>query len=311
MKTLALWAACAATALLCWPVTEAQAIPRTFVSGGGSGTACTRAAPCATFQFAHDATDPNGEINCLDAGNFGPVSVLKAITIDCAGTVGSISAATSDAIAVDAVGATVRLRNLTLEGFGAGFIGVNVIGAKAVFVESCVFDGFNNAISFLPGDSTSTTLFVSDSILRLSAVSGVLIAPTPNPNSSPRAVIDGVRLERNGTGIRVTGMFASGLSIVHLRNSVATRNTGDGIKVDTAGSKVLSVTADRTSATLNGANGVAAAGSNAFVVLVRSTAVSNGTGIAPGGGGAIFSYGNNHLSGNVTDVNPTATLSLR
>jgi len=312
MKTLPRWwAACAAITLLGWPATEAHAIPRTFVSGGGSGTACNRAAPCATFQLAHDATDANGEINCIDAGDFGPVHITKSITIDCTGTVGSISAAASDAILVDAPGATVRVRNLTLEGFGAGFVGVDVIGAKAVFVEGCVFDSFNNAIQFLPGDSADTTLFVSDSILRLSAFAGILIGPTPNPNSSPRATIDGVRLEHNGTGIRVTGMFASGLSIVHLRNSLARRNVGDGIKVDTAGSKVLSVTADRTSATLNGANGVAASGANAFVVLGRSTAVSNGTGIAPGGGGAVFSYGNNHLSGNVTDVNPTATLSLR
>src|SRR3982751_3588239 len=125
MKALTLWAACAATtALLCWPASQAHAIPRTFVSASGGGAACTRAAPCATFQLAHDATDINGEINCVDAGDFGPVHITKSITIDCAGTVGSISAPTSDAILIDVIGITVRLRNLTLEGFAAGFVGI-------------------------------------------------------------------------------------------------------------------------------------------------------------------------------------------
>src|SRR5690349_3598944 len=114
MNTVALLSTGFATlASVVLAATSAQAIPRTFVSGTGSGTACTRAAPCATFQAAHDATTTGGQVNCLDPGDFGSVAITKAITIDCTGTFGAgTGPATGDAVTVNAGGA-VRLRNLS------------------------------------------------------------------------------------------------------------------------------------------------------------------------------------------------------
>src|SRR5947209_11059218 len=110
MRTITLWSATGILGfLLSAPV--AQAIPRTFVSGTGSGTTCTRTTPCATFQAAHDATDAGGEVNCVDAGEFGAVTVTKSITIDCTGTVGTV-ATTTPSISINAAGAVVRLRGL-------------------------------------------------------------------------------------------------------------------------------------------------------------------------------------------------------
>jgi hypothetical protein len=86
--------------------TPADAIPRPWVSSAGGGAACTRAAPCATFQAAHDATDPNGEINCVDSGAFGGLSIMKSITIDCAGT----TAAVDGTISIGTASGPVRLR---------------------------------------------------------------------------------------------------------------------------------------------------------------------------------------------------------
>src|ERR1700750_896995 len=83
----------------------AQAIPRSFVSAAGGGAACTRALPCATFQAAHDATDANGEIDCIDAGQFGGVVITKSITIDCTGTIG----AGANTITINTTSAVVRL----------------------------------------------------------------------------------------------------------------------------------------------------------------------------------------------------------
>src|SRR5262245_41279396 len=85
MKAIALLSAFALLGLV--GATPAGAIPRTFVSSTGVGSACTRVAPCTTFQAAHDATDLGGEINCLGSGSFGGLSITKSITIDCAGTV--------------------------------------------------------------------------------------------------------------------------------------------------------------------------------------------------------------------------------
>src|SRR5258708_16726521 len=54
-----------------------------WVSGTGSGAACTRTAACATFSTAIQNTMINGEVRCLDAGDFGPAFITQSVTIDC------------------------------------------------------------------------------------------------------------------------------------------------------------------------------------------------------------------------------------
>src|SRR5215471_7877015 len=72
---------------------------RTWVSGvGDDANPCSRIAPCKTFAGAISKTAPNGEINCLDPGGFGAVTITKSITIDCSGTFGSVLAALTNGI---------------------------------------------------------------------------------------------------------------------------------------------------------------------------------------------------------------------
>src|SRR6059058_5561540 len=73
-------------------IAQAQAT-RTWVSGVGDDlNPCSRTAPCKTFAGAISKTAAGGEINCLDPGGFGTVTITKSITIDCGGTFGSILA---------------------------------------------------------------------------------------------------------------------------------------------------------------------------------------------------------------------------
>src|SRR5713226_626696 len=61
---------------------QAQA-PRTWVSGVGDDVnPCSRTAPCKTFAGAISKTAKDGEIDCLDPGGFGSVTITKSITID-------------------------------------------------------------------------------------------------------------------------------------------------------------------------------------------------------------------------------------
>jgi len=61
---------------------QAQAT-RTWVSGvGDDANPCSRTAPCKTFAGAISKTANGGEINVLDPGGFGGVTVTKSITID-------------------------------------------------------------------------------------------------------------------------------------------------------------------------------------------------------------------------------------
>ena|SRR6516162_3473324 len=55
---------------------------RTWVSGvGDDANPCSRTAPCKTFAGAISKTAAAGEINVLDPGGFGAVTITKSIRI--------------------------------------------------------------------------------------------------------------------------------------------------------------------------------------------------------------------------------------
>src|SRR3954462_4955473 len=92
---------------------------RTWVSGVGDDlNPCSRTAPCKTFAGAISKTAAGGEINCLDPGGFGTISITKSITIDCAGTLGSILASGPNGVLVNGASIVVTLRNLSIQGAG-------------------------------------------------------------------------------------------------------------------------------------------------------------------------------------------------
>ena len=75
---------------------------RTWVSGVGDDVnPCSRTAPCKTFAGAISKTAAGGEINCLDPGGFGTVTITKSMTIDCGATFGSILASATNGVNVN------------------------------------------------------------------------------------------------------------------------------------------------------------------------------------------------------------------
>src|SRR5258705_5473821 len=75
---------CIAAAALAMAATFVQAqATRTWVSGvGDDANPCSRTAPCKTFAGAISKTAAHGEIDALDPGGFGSVTITKSITID-------------------------------------------------------------------------------------------------------------------------------------------------------------------------------------------------------------------------------------
>src|SRR6185503_16288072 len=136
ISKLAALAAVAMMGLMWGAPAQAQAT-RTWISGvGDDANPCSRTAPCKTFAGAISKTAAGGEIDCLDPGGFGGVTVTKSITIDGAGTMGSILAAGTNGINVnDSATASpnsiiVNVRNLSIQGTGPtgaspGFNGIN------------------------------------------------------------------------------------------------------------------------------------------------------------------------------------------
>jgi hypothetical protein len=305
-----------AAAALGLAATSAHAIPRAFVSSTGAGVACTRAAPCATFQVAHDAADPGGEVNCIDAGDFGTLTITKSITIDCAGTLGAIRTSAGAAVTINTAGVVVRLRNLAISGNTSSTnLGINFTNGAALYVEKCTISNFGdpgsidipNGVGVYVATSAGTAkLFVSDTTISNNENYGVLLTPTGAANL--RLTLDGVRLENHS----FAGFHAesgAGTVIGQIRNNVITGNN-NGVRIF-GNPGIGSVTLDRTSLTLNTGDGIFVQGSGAFALLGRSTSLSNGINFSTPGGGVLFSYQNNHLTGNVMDRTPTALLTLK
>lgn len=300
---------------------SAAAAPRTFVSGTGADAgACTRAAPCLTFAFAHDQTDAGGEITCIDAGDFAALTITKSITIDCGGTLGGIRPLAFAAIAVNAPDVVVRLRNLSLKG-GGGSVGVQFMNGAALFVENCVITNFTAGpsgegigIRFAPPSGVSAELYVIDSVIsgngRPNDGGGIVIIPV----GAARVSIERTRLERNTYGLFANSRNIAGAGdfiSVQMRDSAVAGSKFDGVTAFTnvPAGRVSSITMDRSSSLLNGRHGVLAQGGGAFVTLAGATVSGNGFGLTTDSGGQIVTYGNNQASGNAagdpTPADPT------
>jgi len=96
---------------------------RVFVASYGDDTnPCTFGSPCKTFQRAVNVVAYGGEITAIDSAGFGPITINKSVTITSPDGVeaGIVPTAGGNAITINAGGATVVLRGLTLEGSGTG-----------------------------------------------------------------------------------------------------------------------------------------------------------------------------------------------
>jgi hypothetical protein len=176
---------------------------RTWVSGvGDDANPGSRTASCKTFAGAISKTIEPGEIDVIDPGGFGAVTITKAITIDGAGTFASILAGGTAAVIVNASpDDVVTLRNLSINGSGTGLDGIHFLAGAALHIENCViFNFLRKGIFFEPNGPSR--LFITDAIIRnnndATNGGGVLIQPRPGGNAS--AILDSVRLRANFSG---------------------------------------------------------------------------------------------------------------
>jgi hypothetical protein len=156
---------------------------RTWVSGvGDDANPCSRTAPCKTFAGAISKTAAGGEINVLDPGGFGAVTITKSITISSEGFEAGVLVSGTNGIVVSAASTDVIvLRGLDIEGLGTGLDGVKFLTGGALFVEKCTINHFTGSgINFSPGSGSAAAaqLFVTDTIVRNNG-NGILMAPSP------------------------------------------------------------------------------------------------------------------------------------
>jgi hypothetical protein len=304
-----------------WPAAPAlAAVPMAFVSGSGGGTTCSFAAPCASFQAAHDAVDDDGHIVCLDTTVWaGTLTVTKKVDIDCRNAFGKIIAPPGgSAVIVNTPGVEVTLRGLDLgAGNGQAGTGVTFLNGNGLNLFACVIHGFRAGgggngvgVFFAPSSGTALLQMFETIVFRsgLPASGGGVIIQ-PSGSASARAVIDHALIKRNTYGVFANGTGTTGQISLQLINSVVDNSIVNGVSSFTSGA-AATIVMDQTTSMQNGSVGVLAQGSGAFVLLSRSVITSNVTGLSTVGGGVIISYGDNRLA-NATDGAPTFVKGLQ
>ena len=279
---------------------------RTWVSGVGDDVnPCSRTAPCKTFAGAISKTATNGEINVIDPGGFGAITITKSITIDGNGQVASIlNAGGVSGVLVNAAPTdVVVLRNLQINGFGTGTNGVRFLKGSALHMENVRIEGQTTAgIDFEP-EGASRLSVSGGTITR--TVNGVLLKPRGVGTAA--ATLDGVAIVGNGGGVRAeAGVIAT------VRDSVISGNVNAGVgAVSSTGVSQVTVrdsllSANNPSAALTSA-AIKVNGTAATINLHGNSIVHNGVGLQAANGGSIRSTGRNHVAGNDVDGVPTVT----
>jgi hypothetical protein len=181
---------------------------RTWVSGvGDDANPCSRTAPCKTFAGAISKTAAGGEIDALDPGGFGSVTITKSITIRGTATLAGITASGVNGITINAgANDNVVLEDLDINGLGSGLSGVKILSAASVTFDRVRIYGFTGS----PG-------------------TGIEVAP---PANLARVFVRDGNITHNKQGITVDATAA--IVRIGIEHSSVVRNNNTGLSVDGA-----------------------------------------------------------------------------
>lgn len=286
--------------LACSSAANAQAT-RTWVSGVGDDVnPCSRTAPCKTFAGAISKTATGGEIDCLDPGGFGAVTITKSITID--GTYGAgfgsiLSSGTNGVIVNDTTNvAVVSLRNLSINGAGTGLDGVRFLAGKELNVESCAIFGFKSSgssdgidVSLTAAVAGNQRVFIKDTIIRDNAGNGIRAANT-GAGGAVNLTVENTRSFQNNNG-----MSASTASRWIVKDSSFNVNASAGVE---AAAGQLGIDLDNCLMHSN-VNGILLSAGTVRIANCRITNNNNGINFT---GGTLATYGDNKIDGNGADT---------
>jgi hypothetical protein len=253
---------------------------------GDDAQPCSRVAPCKTWAGAISKTAAFGEIDALDPGGYGAVTITKSITLSGRSTHAStLVSGTSGFIIVAGSTDRVIIDNIEFNGLGTGTNGIDIRSAATVRIQHVHIFGFTNGVSI----TTSATgapqprVTINDAEIQGSSSAGVMLAPTMAAGA--RVTVSNSQLDGNNCGI-VVGSSCGGPATGSpaLANVVNTTLIDNAVGVDS--------------------NGVTAA-----AVIAKDSIFGNSTGLFPPGGGQIISFGDNYVFGNGTNGAPTSTVA--
>lgn len=292
-------------AALALPAGALAQATRTWVSGAGDdANPCSRVSPCKTFAGAIAKTAPGGEIDALDPGGYGAVTITKPITIDGGGFTAGVLVSGTNGIVISA-GDTdaVTLKGLDFNGLGTGLSAVKDLHSGPLrLVDDDIYDFTQPAINFEPSAPAAgvapPTLTVESSQIHGNSQAGLLVVPPAG--TTLNAFVTNSTFENNGCGI-VASAVATTATFTLANCGVA--STGGSIGT-------ANISSAGTSITSNAGAGVMSSGANATNYLSSDMISGNGIGLSPVDGGKIVSVGSqNAVVGNGTDGSPTSMVA--
>jgi hypothetical protein len=241
-----------------------------------------------------------GEIDALDPGGFGAVTITKSITLDGTGTFASILASLVNGIIVNAAATDViTIRGLSINGFCNGINGINILQAKTVNVEDCVIFRFNTGNGITVNETNDLNLNVRNSVIRDNTNDGINLFSS---GGTVKASLQSVSLIGNNNGLH-----ARQTSRVVANNCVFANNAPTAcLRMRQQG--LLPSESWNSNISTNGGNGVRAgnAGGGTSGVEIGQNQINNntGNGVLVGTGGVVETFTNNSIRGNGTDGCP-------
>jgi hypothetical protein len=255
---------------------------RTWVSGvGDDANPCSRTAPCKTWAGAISKTAPGGEIDALDPGGFGAVTITKAITLDGGGgQVASVLVSGTNGIVVQAgPNDVVILRNLRINGISTGINGIQFNSGKDLNVENCYIFGFTqNGINITLNQGTQASVHVLNSVLKNNSGVGIRAANAVTPPVQ-------VGIDNTSVILDNIGIEAAQHTRVFVNRSLVENAASDGVKADDAATSDAQLNVDHGDVSFN-TNGVTAAPGGFVGVFDVHIASNSACGLNNTAGGA-------------------------
>jgi hypothetical protein len=274
-------------------IANAQA-SRTWVSGvGNDANPCSRTAPCKTFAGAISKTAENGEIDVLDPGGYGVLTITKAITINGQSTLGSVLAVGTNGINVNVTTnpatAVVYIHDIQFNGINSGIHGINYTAGSTLVVDNCHIYGFTGDGIHVSGTG-GLRLKVSDTQIEHNAGSSLSLDTSAG---QVLTMINRCYLQDGASGIEAKNNIRAGVA-----NTIISHMSDSGIKTTGTDSIInaddLFVTFCNTGLKSNNA------GTPSHIRLSDSIVTQNVTGLDHTAG-TIDSVQGNSVFGNFTD----------
>jgi hypothetical protein len=289
---------------------------RTFVSGfGDDSLPCTRLLPCRTFFVAMTRTATGGEIDCLDAAGFGPLTITRSLTIACDATVrqGGVFALANNAITINIPATSfVTLSGLLVNGLAnsaspASLNGISIVQGGVITIRNTTITGFGAGfgINFTPTATAQLTLddvMVTENGTAATALTGgLLVKPAAGVTGTVR--ITGSRFRNNANAALRFDTVATVGAVINatLDGSSVSANAIGVLAKAPAGTGSVRLMVLKSAIDQNASYGLIASGGGATIRIGGSGISNNGTGVFPTGFGTLLSYGTNQLDGNGVD----------